>query len=68
MMPLQKCTYQCDCLFGLIEHEMMPGASNIRPLHMKTDLTDLLQECWRQACTMFSTKDQGWTGNALPEW
>ena len=48
-MPLQKRTYQVSGLFGLIEHEMMPSASNVRPLHMRTDLADLLQECGRQA-------------------
>ena len=49
MMPLQKRPYQYSRLFGLIEHEMMPGASNVRPLHMRTDLVNLLEECWRQA-------------------
>ena len=49
MMLLQKRTYQCGGLFGLIEHEMMPGASNVRPLYMRTDLANLLEECWRQA-------------------
>jgi len=48
-MPLQKRTYQYSRLFGLIEHEMMPSASNVSPLHMRTDLANLLQEGWRQA-------------------
>ena len=48
-MPLQKRTYQYSRLFGLIEHEMMPSASNVRPLQMWTDLAYLLQECWRQS-------------------
>jgi hypothetical protein len=49
MMPLQKRTDQDSRLFGLIEHEMMPGASHVSPLHMRTDLANLLKECWRQA-------------------
>jgi hypothetical protein len=48
-MPLQKRTYQYSRLFGLIEHEMMPGASHVSPFHMRTDLAYLLEECWRQA-------------------
>jgi len=49
MMPLQKRTYQGNRLFGLIKHEMMPSASHVRPLHMRTDRANLLEECWRQA-------------------
>src|SRR5262249_54708588 len=49
MMPLQKRTDQDSRLFGLIEHEMMPSASNLSPLHTRTNLTHLLEEGWRQA-------------------
>ena len=48
-MPLQKRTDQYSRLFGLIEHEMVSGTSNVSPLHMRTDLENLLQEGWRQA-------------------
>ena len=65
-MPLQKRTYQYSRLFGLIEHEMMSSAGNVSPLHVRTYLVNLLEERWRQAWTMFSTEDQGWTGDALP--
>jgi hypothetical protein len=67
MMPLQKRTYEYSRLFRLIEHEMMPSASNVRPLQMRADLANLLHKCWGQARTMLSPEDQGWTGNTLPE-
>ena len=66
-MPLQKLADQGSHLFGLIEHEVMTSVGNISPLHAWAYLLNLLQEGWRQARAMLSTKDQGWTGDTLPE-
>src|SRR5215831_7578539 len=66
-MPLQELTHQCDCLLGLIEHQVMPSLSHLSPLHVWAGLFDLLQESWCQARTVLRPQHQSWALDALPE-